>query len=314
MHSSRWIRAFRSISLNFLAAFRGPGLEFPAKRSRSAAKGPGGRDPEMRRPSATLLLLAALAAATPARATGDRPHDPCRGRAMALQDRLRLFFELRSREFGRAWPGRTGFSGPADFVIVGHGSEWDADGTLDGGPDTLVVPTGARVRWHRAVGLHTITDGRGLDDPEAGRRFDYLLDDTHADFDTTFTEPDTIRFFCAYHEPDMRGVLVISTNASVDPVDPPLALRFSAPPVPNPARSVVTFAVGLPRTRPVKLDVRDVQGREIAALHRGDLAGGEHVFRWRGTLPDGSPARSGVYFVWLTDGDRVIARRFSLLR
>jgi hypothetical protein len=164
------------------------------------------------------------------------------------------------------------------------------------------------------VGLHTITDGRGLDDPEAGRRFDYLLDDLVADFDTTFGSPDTIPFFCAYHEPHMRGVLVISTSASVDPDDPPLSLRFSAPPRPNPARSAVTFAVGLPETRRVELDVRDLQGRQVASLHHGDLAGGEHTFRWRGTLRDGSPARAGVYFAWLTDGSRVMAKRFTLLR
>lgn len=261
-----------------------------------------------------LAPLLAMALAPPAAAHGDLPLAPCLERSLVARERARLWPGPAHDPSGRAWPGAGNTQGPADFVIVGHEAMWDANGIVADGPDTLTVPTGARVRWHRSVGLHTITDGRGLDDPEAGRRFDYLLDDTHADFDTTFGEPDTIPFFCAFHDPEMRGVLVISTSASVDPDDPPLALRFSQPPVPNPSRSGVSFSVGLPQSRRVELDVRDIQGRQIAALHHGELPAGEHVFRWRGTLPDGSPARAGVYFAWLTDGSRVMARRFSLLR
>ena len=265
---------------------------------------------------ASLPLLLALCSATwsaPA-AAGDLPLAPCLERSLVQRERARLWPRLSHEPDRRAWPGAGDTQGPADYVIVGHEQHWDANGIVADGPDTLIVPPGARVRWHRSAGLHTITDGRGLDDPESGRLFDYLLDDIHADFDTTFGEPDTISFFCAFHDPEMRGVLVISANASVDPDDPPVALRFSRPPIPNPSRSGVSFAVGLPQSRNVELDVRDVQGRQIARLHRGELAPGEHVFRWRGALPDGSPARAGVYFAWLTDGSRVMARRFTLLR
>ena len=258
-----------------------------------------------------LASLLGLVLAAPSMA-GDEPLAPCLERTLAQRERVR-FAMAGNEPVDRAFPG-SDLSAPADFVIVGHENTWDANGVVADSPDTLIVPPGARVRWHRTAGLHTITDGRGLLDPNAGQRFDDLLDDTHPDFDTTFVEPDTIPFFCAFHDPEMRGVLVISANASVDPDDPPLALRFSQPPIPNPARSVVTFSVGLPTARPVALDIRDLQGRQIASLHDGELAAGEHTFRWRGTTRDGSPAKAGIYFAWLTDGSRVMARRFTLLR
>lgn len=258
-------------------------------------------------PTLTLLLLATLARA------GDLPHAPCLDATFAARGAAREGL-LAARAFGARWPGAGESAGPADFTILAHEEEWDANGVVADGPDTLVVPVGARVRWHRAVGLHTITDGRGLADPAAGARFDYLLDEAHPDFDTTFGAPDTIPFFCAFHDPSMRGVLVVSASAGVEPLEPPVALRFSRPPIPNPGRSVVLLSVGLPAGANVRLDVRDIQGRRLATLHDGALPAGEHQFRWRTIGADGRAARAGVYFAWLTDGTRVMTRRFSVLR
>lgn len=265
------------------------------------------------RPAAHIVLLGLLAigAGTASAGSPDLPLAPCLERTMVARERHRVALAWSEPA---AWPGAPERAGRADFVIVGHETLWDANGVVADGPDTLIVPRGARVRWHRAAGLHTITDGRGLGDPLAGARFDYLLDEAHASFDTTFGEPDTIPFFCAFHDPGMRGVLVISANAGVDPDEPPSALRFSSPPFPNPTRGVVRFAVGLPESRAVTLDIRDVQGRRIATLHRGDLEAGEHTFRWRGTDAGGGLVRSGVYVAWLSDGRRIMARRFTLLR
>jgi plastocyanin len=200
-----------------------------------------------------------------------------------------------------------------DFVIRGYDDVWDSDGARLSSPDTLLVPVGSRVRWHRESGLHTITDGRGLDDPDAGAHFDYLLDDVRPDFDTTFAAPDTVDYFCAFHEPHMRGVLVISANASVPPAGPPSALEFTRPPAPNPSRGAVTFAVGLPAARRVEVSIHDITGRRIAVIQRGELPAGEHLLRWRGTTDAGARVPSGIYVVWLSDGQRVMARRFTIL-
>jgi hypothetical protein len=135
-------------------------------------------------------------------------------------------------------------AGGPDYTIVSSGQVWDVDGQPGTVSDTLVVPIGARVRWHRDAGLHTITDGVGADDPNAGTHFDYLLDAVHPDFDTTFTTPGTVNFFCSFHEPLMRGVLIVTGNASVPPAELPTALSFMRSPWPNPTRGGVTFSLG----------------------------------------------------------------------
>jgi hypothetical protein len=190
---------------------------------------------------------------------------------------------------------------------------WDADGQPATSPDTLVVPIGARVRWHRSSGLHTVTDGLGADDPNAGRRIDYLLDSVHPDFDTTLTEPDTLNYFCAFHDPTMRGVVIVSANASVPPAGPPAVLSFTRPPWPNPSRGGVTFTVGLPAEQKVTIEVLDLAGRRVAQLYRDALPPGDHPFHWRGVDASGARCAAGTYLVRVTDGQRVTARRFSLI-
>jgi plastocyanin len=200
-----------------------------------------------------------------------------------------------------------------DYLIVSSGQDWDADGLQGDAPDTLVVPIGARVRWHRSAGLHTITDGRGADDPKAGSHFDYLLDSVHPDFDSTFSAPDTVNFFCSFHEPFMRGVLIVSANASVPPTPLPAALDFTRSPWPNPTHGAITFTLGLPAEARITVEILDLAGRRVAELHRGVLGPGEHSFRWRDTDANGARRPPGTYVVRITDGQRVTSRPFSLI-
>ena len=208
------------------------------------------------------------------------------------------------------WPPESERSLAPDFVINGLGDTWDAPGN----GDTLVVPVGSRVRWHLTSGIHTITDGLGLEDPLAGQRFDYLLDNLHPDFDTTFTAPDTVNYFCAFHDPDMRGVLVISANASV-PEDPAAnVMHFTRLPAPNPTRGTMSCAVLLPAASRVDVDVLDLGGRRIAWVEQADLPAGEHTFRWDGRTADGARAATGTYLVRVSADNVRAARRFTLLR
>src|SRR5438034_555228 len=117
---------------------------------------------------------------------------------------------------GARWPSAQPVEGtPALHVIGALDDSWDADHDPETVTDTLVVPLGSTVRWQLVSGLHTLTSGSGPADPAAGRGFDYLLDPQHAVFDSTFRAADTLQFFCYFHEPRMRGVVIISANASV---------------------------------------------------------------------------------------------------
>ena len=226
------------------------------------------------------------------------------------------WFHIRTAG-GRAtarWPATAPENVVPSYVIRALEHGWDADGSEETATDTLVVPVGSTVRWQLVSGIHTLTNGRDANDPDAGSRFDYLLDDQHAWFDSTFTVPDTVEYFCFFHEPRMRGVLVIAGSASVPGERPPSRLTFTRPPRPNPSRGAVSFDIGLPREQKVRVEVLDLRGGRVALLHDGPLAAGEHPFRWRGITDRGERARAGVYIVLLRSGPVTTSRPVSLLR
>ena len=205
-------------------------------------------------------------------------------------------------------------SAPPTHVIRALEDRWDADGNPETETDTLVVTAGTTVRWQLVSGIHTLTNGRNSGDPDAGIRFDYLLDDQHAWFDSTFGAPDTVEYFCFFHEPRMRGVLVVSGSASVPDERPTSRLRFTRPPRPNPSRGTVSFDIGVPREQNVRVEVLDTHARRVALLHDGPLAAGDHPFRWRGATDRGGRARAGLYIVHLRAGEVTAMRAVSLLR
>jgi hypothetical protein len=200
------------------------------------------------------------------------------------------------------------------YVILALEHGWDVDGSAETVTDTLVVPAGSTVRWQLVSGIHTLTNGRDASDPDAGSRFDYLLDEQHPKFDSTFTSPDTVEYFCFFHEPRMRGVLVVTSSASVPGERPPSRLSFTHPPRPNPTRGTVSFDIGMPREQKVRIEVLDLLGNRVALLHDGPLAAGEHLFRWRGLSDRGDRARAGVYVVVLRSGMVTELRPVTLLR
>jgi flagellar hook capping protein FlgD len=226
------------------------------------------------------------------------------------------WFEVRNgrqRTVAR-WPSAPRENLVPSFVIRAMDHGWDADGSPETLTDTLVVPAGSTVRWLLVSGIHTLTDGRSAADPEAGKGFDYLLDEQHTQFDSTFSDPDTVDYFCFFHEPAMRGVIVVIASAGVPPEPLPSRLAFTHPPRPNPSRGTVSFDVGLAREQTVRVEVLDLLGTRVALLHDGPLAPGEHPFRWRGVTEKGDRAQAGVYIVRLSAGALETSRQVSLLR
>lgn len=194
---------------------------------------------------------------------------------------------------------------------------FDADGDTIGTPhDTVVVTPGTIVRWVRAgPGFHTITSGRDSGDPNAESEYNAVFDDATPLFEHTFTTPGLHDFFCYIHEPNMMGsVLVTDPNTGVGEAGPFRRATFSRSPSPNPSRSGAAFAIVLPRSVAVRLDVLDVAGRTVTNLHDGPLTAGEHAFHWDGRGRDGRAAPSGRYFVRLVAGDVRESRPVTLAR
>ena len=70
----------------------------------------------------------------------------------------------------------------------------------------------------------------------------------------------------------------------------------------NPFRSSVSFALELPRAGALAVDVLDVTGRRVKALHRGPAAAGSLHFTWDGRDERGRQASAGVYFAEARQG------------
>ncbi|HEY2955294.1 MAG TPA: FlgD immunoglobulin-like domain containing protein [Candidatus Eisenbacteria bacterium] len=264
-----------------------------------------------------LQALALLIFPSLASAAGPGSHCASAAHVQAIDGRPGWFrIETAAGRTAARWPAAAPGGGAAPaYVIRALENRWDSDGNPATETDTLVVTAGSTVRWLLVSGLHTLTSGRDSADPDAGNRFDYLLDEQHAWFDSTFTSPDTVEFFCFFHEPGMRGVLIVSGSASVRDGPQPTRLRFTRAPWPNPSLGGATsFAVGVPREQAVRVEVLDAEGRRVALLHDGPLAAGDHPFRWRGASDRGERVRSGLYVVRLRAGEVTAMRTVSVLR
>ena len=103
---------------------------------------------------------------------------------------------------------------------------------------------------------------------------------------------------------------LLATAPAVDYEDGPAAAFAVGAVYPNPSTSGATLELTLPTAAHVRAEVFDVLGRRVAVLHDGETAGGQtHRFSMPArTLPAGS------YVVRVTAGERVEARRFTVVR
>ncbi len=160
--------------------------------------------------------------------------------------------------------------------------------------------------------------------PPVWLRASPILFETEAATDTTLTltldaadlEPGVYEAVVSVREDDGIGPVLVDvpvtlTVASVDSEDEAVvsaALQLGKP-YPNPASHSVTVPVVLGAATEVRLAVFDVLGREVAALHEGLLAAGDHALALDpATLPN------GVYVVRAEVGGEVLTRRLTVLR
>jgi len=83
---------------------------------------------------------------------------------------------------------------------------------------------------------------------------------------------------------------------------------------PNPFRQEVRVRYGIPEEMPVRLQVFDTLGREIALLYDGDQTTGYHLSVWDGRSRSGAPVASGVYFVRLQAGGTTLTESVVRVR
>ncbi len=83
---------------------------------------------------------------------------------------------------------------------------------------------------------------------------------------------------------------------------------------PNPFRGGCRIALSIRKPGLVRLEVFDVRGRRVAALHQGLLPAGTHAVAWDGRDASGGPVAPGIYFVRVEAGSRALSRKIVHLR
>ena len=83
---------------------------------------------------------------------------------------------------------------------------------------------------------------------------------------------------------------------------------------PNPFNQGTTIRYALPEAGLVSIRVYNMNGQRVADLVNADMPAGRHVVRWDGRTSAGQAAATGVYFYRLQFENRVLSRKFLLLR
>jgi subtilisin family serine protease len=101
-----------------------------------------------------------------------------------------------------------------------------------------------------------------------------------------------------------------ATRVSIDDDDVSRPDNFSlSQNYPNPFNARTTIRFNVPFKAHVKLETFDILGRRVAILVDGDLAAGEHAVIW-----DCSAVPSGVYFYKLSNGEKALTKKMTLLK
>jgi plastocyanin len=263
------------------------------------------------------MLAAIVAASTPAGASARAGAADCPGMdaniAPVPGEPGAYFVTTRHHTTIARVPGPKPAATGALYTIQALDMTFDSDGNAGTVHDTLVVPVGSTVRWQLVTGIHTLTNGRDDSDPQAGTKFNYLLTSGFDHFDSTFTAPTQLDFYCEFHLPDMTGTLIVRNTTDAPPGPLAGALGFSRPPTPDPSAGPVRFALSVPSPTRVRVEVFDIAGRRMAVIADGVLTAGEHPMSWDARSAAG-PAPPGRYRVRWVAGDREQSLGFSLTR
>ncbi len=120
---------------------------------------------------------------------------------------------------------------------------------------------------------------------------------------------------------------VLSSDGVSIPVDPqePLSVQLlddSDGPLsfgtlePNPfsTETRLAYSISSPTQTLVTIGVYDISGRLVRELVNAPLAAGQYEARWDGHSTDGSPARSGLYFILGRIGGQQVQTRVTVVR
>lgn len=84
-------------------------------------------------------------------------------------------------------------------------------------PAEVTIQVGDTVEWHWSSLSHTVTNGTGAADPDAGNMFDEPLNGSNTVVSYTFNSPGDVPYFCRPHEAmGMTGVVHVRDTTATE--------------------------------------------------------------------------------------------------
>lgn len=242
------------------------------------------------------LGIGALVLARPAKVSGQ----PTSGDHAGHPEMSDAAMERWARQWWAAHP-RVGASSaqPAAATFTVSNTIFDADNNPGTQVDEVTISVGESVAWQWLSGIHTITNGTGFEDPQAGTLFDQPSNVSNTQFTFVFNAAGTYSFFCRPHEGlSMKGIVNVEGSTGVGP-STGAALGFTAGPSPRPSRAGVSFSFALRDPGRVRAEVFDARGRRVATVLDRDHGAGAHTAAWNGRTTGGAAASPGMYYLRL---------------
>lgn len=100
----------------------------------------------------------------------------------------------------------------------------------------------------------------------------------------------------------------VTPTGTIDPVQPPLALRIW----PNPFNPSTTISFEIPVSGDASLEIYNLRGQIVRSWNH--LGAGSHALNWDGKDQAGQPLSSGVYFCRLIHSQGIVLRKLTLMK
>ncbi len=214
---------------------------------------------------------------------------------------------------------------PYTFYTSAPGSGYSVDNLAPAAPlylvgEQTVSPEGLILSWqdNSEEDLAGYAVYRGTSptfDPDPGNRIDDPADNTTTDAGWTWDSGYYYKVSALDLHGNESGYALLGPNLVTDAGGTPApAKTYLAQNYPNPFRRSTQISFGLAEATDVSLRVYDVKGRLVRVLSQGNLEAQVHDVQWDGRGARGERVASGVYFYYLTAGERTHIRKMVLLR
>ncbi|MEM8559040.1 MAG: T9SS type A sorting domain-containing protein [Bacteroidota bacterium] len=233
-----------------------------------------------------------LAAVTEVPGSGSTDYSDDGGLSWTRASEVGGFRSIVSSE-GRFYATTPGLPGEPTVWSTADGATWTPLAVVANAYDVTATPDGS---------LFVATGADLLRSRDSGRTWNVIVEED-AHFAVEVDEEGYL-YYASRSGGVKRSTEPVAVTSEGLPETALLALTVS----PNPARRGATLTLVLPDAENARVEVVDVLGRVVVAMHDGPLAARTHVLRLDAPLP------AGAYIARAVVGSQAVTQRFTIVR